>query len=108
MSICAEEIQGAAILCKHCGRVLPALGADALATITEVDKPKTIWPVIVFVIGLIIVAWVITPSSPAVTPNASQFPFFTSCSRRNPVRLKLPPVPGRLPRIGAREAFSQW
>jgi hypothetical protein len=65
---CAEEIQDAAVVCKHCGR---NIGAGGVATEPERLKKKTsiaTWAVLALV--LFVGGLALLPGGDAVTPNS--------------------------------------
>lgn len=73
---CAEDVQDAAIVCKHCGRELstPQAGTVARASLAPkttatkpVDQPKAMWPVGALIVGLVFVLRIVNQNSPRTT-----------------------------------------
>jgi hypothetical protein len=69
---CAEEIQAAAIVCKHCGKDLKAGASTVLAAAPKKKTSFVTWAVVVF-IGLVLIGSLSrsTSSRPTPAPTAA-------------------------------------
>lgn len=66
---CAEDIQDAAIICKHCGREIQALTSIAAQPATEKKKSRGLMWVSVGILGLLAIGIVAKQASTDATPS---------------------------------------
>lgn len=69
---CAEEIQDAAIVCKHCGRDLTATVAASVPQIVSTRR-KRVWPVVALGCLLLLLLLLVSARRPMTRPSKSTF-----------------------------------